>query len=93
MASIFTPKCTIKKNVKKYNEFKVTLTLTQGEILSVKHALEQHPESPVGQDVLAYLNNAMDNAGLVDSCPAKSAHYHNIADQIAAVENDQVIQR
>ena len=86
------PRCVIKKNEKKFNEYKVTLTVTHGEILSVKHALEQHPESAVGQDVLAYLTNAMSGVLPVDP-PARKPEHNSLANQIDAVEHGHVQQR
>lgn len=53
----------IKKNEKKFNEFAVSMKLTEGAILSIKHALEVSP-SPVAADVLGFLCRAMTEAGL-----------------------------
>ena len=51
----------IKKNPKEYNEFKVTMTLTQGKIESLKNALARY-ESPVARDLLNLLEDAMEKA-------------------------------
>jgi len=43
--------------------YRVFMSLTKGELLAMKYALENHP-TPVGQDVHAYVNNACDRAGI-----------------------------
>ncbi len=47
---------------KRNNLYKVELNLTQGEVLSLKHALEAYAEiSPVGSDVNSYLQYEIRN--------------------------------
>lgn len=93
---MLTPRCTIKKNEKKHNEYKVTLTLTHGEILSMKHALELYTASAISQDVLCYLTNAFPAGGLPHDPPCndlRPTNHNSLASQIDAVEQGHVQQR
>lgn len=59
----------IKKDTKKYNEYNVTMKLTHGQILAIKHALEHYstaviPGSAVAADVYEALKRRMEEAGL-----------------------------
>ena len=48
---------TIKRNMKKYNEFEFKGTFTLGKILAIQKALELYaPQSPVAYDVFQELN-------------------------------------
>jgi len=52
---------TVKRNTKKYNEFKLTATLTLGKIEAIKRALELYKEqSAVANDVYVSLKNVME---------------------------------
>jgi hypothetical protein len=52
-------KIVVKRNTKKHNEFKLTGTLTAGEIMAIRHALEVYQErSPVAADCFCYFRNA-----------------------------------
>ena len=51
------PKITVKRNNKEHNEFKLTAILTAGQILAIRHALENHP-TPLGMEVFQYLKDA-----------------------------------
>lgn len=57
-------KVEIKKNEKKYNEVKVTMTLTEGSLLALKHSLERNETSPVAQDLLEFVKTAGEEAGI-----------------------------
>lgn len=59
----------VKKNTKKFNEFTVTMKLTEGAVLSVLHALQVHSEmgSAIASDVLGFLKRAAEEAGIHSS--------------------------
>lgn len=57
-------KVEIKKDTKAYNQFKVKMELTEGAILALKHALENYPQSPVGQDLLDFVKVEGTKAGI-----------------------------
>lgn len=59
-------KVEIKKVTKKYNEFKVTMALTEGAILALKHALEAHAKagSAISDDLLQFVKAAGEEAGI-----------------------------
>lgn len=43
--------------------YMVAMNLTQGELLALKHALDAYA-TPVGEDVRAYLNNALQRSNI-----------------------------
>lgn len=54
---------TVKKNEKKFNEYKVTANITLGKLLAMKCALEFYSQgSTVAKDLLCELNNALHTA-------------------------------
>lgn len=55
----------IKKNTNKYNEYNVTMKVTAGKILAIKHAL-QATGSAVGNDILQELESACQTCGEQD---------------------------
>ena len=59
-------KIEVKKNTKKYNEFAVKMTLTEGALLALKHALDSHRQagSAIADDLYSFLTPAMKQAGI-----------------------------
>jgi len=65
----YKPLCVIKKvkGPQGGTKEQVTFNITVGERLSMQHALEEYAQkSMVAADVLMYLNQAKDAAGVVD---------------------------
>lgn len=59
-------KIEVKKNTKKFNEFAVKMTLTEGALLAMKHSLEYGAQagSAISADLLSFLKPAMESAGI-----------------------------
>jgi hypothetical protein len=56
---------TIKKNAKKFNSYKLVFDdITGGKILSIIHALRKHENSPVANDVLESMKQAISPSNL-----------------------------
>lgn len=56
-------KCLVTKPTALPLNYIVQMSLTKGELLAMKNALEAWP-TPVGEDVLAFLNNGLTREGI-----------------------------
>jgi hypothetical protein len=57
-------KVEIKKDKKAENKFKVSMELTEGAILALKHSLQFNTTSAIAQDLLGFVERAGEQAGI-----------------------------